>query len=183
MKTTISKSFHVDEPIDKVWEYLANPQKIASCVPGAEITEAIDEQNFKGEVTMKFGPVKAKYNGEISIEELNTEEKIMKMKGAGKDSKGKGSADMMMTGQLSEAEEGGTNVEYNMDVSISGMLAQFGSRLITDVSDQIANQFIDNFKAKLAGEEITDNSIKAGSLAGAVIKNKIGGIFGGSKNA
>lgn len=183
MKTTISKNFHVAEPMDKVWDYLANPEKIASCVPGAEITEKIDDRNFKGEVTMKFGPVKAKYNGEITIEELNVEEKIMKMKGEGKDSKGKGSAEMLMTGILSEAEDGGTNVEYNMDVSISGMLAQFGSRLITDVSDQIAGQFIDNFKAKLAGEEIQENTISAGSLAGKVLKNKIGGLFGGSKEA
>ena len=59
MRTTIKKDFSVEEPIEKVWDYLANPTKIVSCVPGAAITEEIDDRNFKGEVTMKFGPVKA----------------------------------------------------------------------------------------------------------------------------
>ena len=62
------------------------------------------------------------------------------------------------------------------------MLAQFGSRLITDVSDQITDQFINNFKSKLGGEEIEDNTISAGAIAGKVLKDKIGGLFGGSKN-
>jgi carbon monoxide dehydrogenase subunit G len=183
MKAQISKNFHVDESVDKVWEYLSNPEKIASCVPGATLTEVIDEKNFKGEVVMKFGPVKAKYNGDISIEEMDHDAKKMTMKGVGKDSKGKGSAEMLMNGAVLEAEEGGSNIDFNMDISVNGMLAQFGSRLITDVSDQITEQFVGNFKAKLAGEEIGDNSIKAGSLAGSVLKSKIGGLFGGSKNA
>ena len=92
----------------------------------------------------------------------------MVMKGAGTDTKGKGGADMTMTGQLSESDEG-TKVDINMDVSVTGMLAQFGSRLITDVSNTVFDQFIGNFKKQLAGEEV-DNTMKAGSM--------IKGIFG-----
>ena len=69
-----------------------------------------------------------------------------------------------------------------MNIAIVGMLAQFGSRLISDVSDQLLNQFVDNFKARLAGEEI-DNTISAGSMMGSIMKNKIGNIFGGKKEA
>ncbi len=183
MKAEITKNFQLDEPVEKVWEYLSNPEKIASCVPGATLTEIVDEKNFKGEVVMKFGPVKAKYNGDISIEEMDHENKRMQMKGVGKDSKGKGSAEMLMNGEVCEGESGGSNVDFSMDITVNGMLAQFGSRLITDVSGQITDQFVNNFKAKLAGEEIADNSIKAGNLAGQVLKSKIGGLFGGSKNA
>lgn len=183
MKATIKKDFHSDENIEKVWAFLSDTNKIASCVPGATITEQIDERNYKGEVVMKFGPVKAKYNGDISIEEIDHETHQMTLKGVGKDSKGKGSAEMLMNAEACEAEGGGTQVECEMEISVNGMLAQFGSRLITDVSDQITDQFINNFKSKLAGDEVEDNSISAGSIAGKVLKDKLGGIFGGSKKA
>jgi carbon monoxide dehydrogenase subunit G len=180
MKTTISKTFHVEEPIDKVWSNLSDPQEVVTCVPGAALTEIIDERNFKGTVTMKFGPIKAQYDGEIQIAEQDDDNYNLVMKGKGLDSKGKGSADMTMKGGLTE-KDGGTDVEFTMDVSVVGMLAQFGSRLIKDVSDQVLKQFIDNFKAKLSGQEV-ENEMKAGSLMGSVVKNKIGGIFGGKKS-
>jgi len=178
MVTTITKDFEIDEPIEKVWASLSNPNEIVTCVPGAAITETIDDKNYKGEVTMKFGPIKAQYDGEITIEELDEANHKMILKGKGLDSKGKGSADMTMNGNLKPSEKG-TEVNFSMEISIVGMLAQFGSRLINDVSDQLLNQFVDNFKAKLAGEEVGDSSVNAGSMMGSVIKNKIGGLFGG----
>ena len=105
----------------------------------------------------------------------------MILKGKGLDSKGKGSADMQMTGTLTEVD-GNTKVNFVMNISIVGMLAQFGSRLIEDVSDQLLKKFIENFKAKLAGEEV-DNSMSAGSMVGSIVKSKLGGIFGGKKEA
>lgn len=178
MVTTITKDFEIEEPIEKVWASLSNPNEIVTCVPGAAITEEIDDKNYKGEVTMKFGPIKAQYDGEITIEELDETNHKMVLKGKGLDSKGKGSADMTMNGDL-KASDKGTEVSFSMEISIVGMLAQFGSRLINDVSDQLLNQFVDNFKAKLAGEEVESGSVSAGSMMGSVIKNKIGGIFGG----
>lgn len=176
MNTKIEKSFEVEESIDKVWKSLANPEEIVVCVPGAALTEKIDDRNFKGEVVTKFGPIKAKYNGDIEIVELDEENKKMVLKGRGLDSKGKGSADMIMNGTLEEVD-GKTKVNFSMDITIVGMLAQFGSRLINDVSDQLLNQFVDNFKAKLAGEEV-DNSMSAGSMLGTVAKS----IFGRKKD-
>lgn len=82
---------------------------------------------------------------------------------------------MLMNGVLLE-KEGQTEVQVTMEVSITGMLAQFGSRLINDVSNHVFDQFIGNFKAQLSGQDV-DNSLKAGSMVGTVIK----GIFGGKK--
>lgn len=172
MTTTIDKTFQVNEPIDKVWDYLSDPHKIVTCVPGASLTEQIDDNNYKGEVTLKFGPVKAKYNGQITFEELDVENRKMTLNGKGLDSKGKGSADMIMNGVLKEVD-GGTEVSYSMQVTIVGMLAQFGSRLITDVSNSVFDQFVANFKDKLAGKEV-DNTMSAGSMMGTMVK----GIFG-----
>ncbi len=188
MKTKIEKKFHVDHPIDIVWDNLSDPEKVVTCVPGAELTEKVDDKNYKGRVSLKFGPVSAKYNGQISFEELDVENYNMVLKGRGTDSRGKGGADMVMNGKLTECEDGGTDVAYTMEVSVTGMLAQFGSRLIGDVTNQLANQFVDNFSAKLAGTEpeesgeTKDQSLNAAALAGNVLKDKISGLFGKKKN-
>jgi len=82
---------------------------------------------------------------------------------------------MIMNGSLTE-KDGKTHVKFSMDITIVGMLAQFGSRLINDVSDQLISKFVDNFKAKLSGEEV-DNTMNAGSMLGTVAKS----IFGRKK--
>jgi len=154
MKTAIQKKFSVAQPIDLVWASLSDPTDVVTCVPGASITEKIDERNYKGAVLAKFGPIKASYSGDIEILELDETNKKMVLSGKGLDSKGKGSADMKMVGNLSESN-GVTNVEFNIDITIIGKLAQFGSRLINDVSDQLLNQFVDNFKAKFPAQTET----------------------------
>lgn len=172
MNTQITKEFEIEQPIAKVWENLANPEEIVVCVPGASITEKIDDKNYKGAVVTKFGPIKASYAGDIEIIELDEANHKMVLKGRGLDSKGKGSADMIMNGVLSE-EDGKTKVNFTMDITIVGMLAQFGSRLINDVSDQLLNTFVDNFRSKLAGGEV-DNTMNAGSMIGTVAKSLFG---------
>jgi uncharacterized protein len=168
MKTNINKSFVVNEPIDKVWASLSDPSQVVSSVPGASLTNQIDDDNFEGAVTLKFGPVKTSYKGKITFQERDAGNYKMVMKGAGTDTKGKGGADMLMTGILSSIDDG-TEVNVNMEVTVTGMLAQFGSRLINDVSSSVFDQFVGNFKKQLAGEEV-DNTMSAGSM--------IKGIFG-----
>ncbi len=178
MNTVINKEFDIAQPIGMVWQSLASPEDIVTCVPGAAITAKLDERNYKGEVVTKFGPIKASYAGDIEIVELDEANRKMVLKGRGLDSKGKGSADMIMNGTLTETE-GGTHVHFNMNITIVGMLAQFGSRLINDVSDQLLNQFVTNFRDKLAGtatEGSKDNALNAGKLAGTVVKSMIGSV-------
>jgi carbon monoxide dehydrogenase subunit G len=176
MNTSITKSFHVAQQIDAVWANLTDPEKVVVCVPGAKLTEKVDENNYKGGVELKFGPVKASYGGLITFVERDKATRKMELKGAGTDNKGKGGADMVMKGALSE-KDGGTNVDVTMDISITGMLAQFGSRMIQDVSNQVFDQFVANFKAQLEGGEI-DSKLKTGSLVGTAIKS----LFGGKKS-
>jgi uncharacterized protein len=177
MTTSINKVFEVEHAIDEVWSNLTDPAKIVNCVPGAALTEQVDENNFKGRVQLKFGPVKAGYDGLITFTERDAVSKKMSLKGMGVDEKGKGNAEMNMNGALIEKAPGTTEVTVSMEISITGMLAQFGSRLITDVSNSVFDQFIHNFKALLDGKEF-DNTLSAGSMAGSVVK----GIFGGHKS-
>jgi hypothetical protein len=175
MNATITKSFHVPQAIDAVWANITNPEKIVVCVPGAKLTEMVDDNNFKGEVELKFGPVKASYGGVISFLERNADSKTMKMKGSGTDVKGKGGAELLLDANMAE-KEGGTEVSVTMDVTVQGMLAQFGSRLVTDATSHVFDQFVRNFIDQLEGKEV-DNSLKAGAMVGSMIK----GLFGGSK--
>jgi carbon monoxide dehydrogenase subunit G len=177
MTTSINKVFVVEHGIDEVWNNLTNPSKIVNCVPGASLTEQVDENNFKGKVQLKFGPVKAGYDGLITFTERDAAAKKMSLKGMGVDEKGKGNAEMKMDGVLTEKTAGATEVSISMDISITGMLAQFGSRLITDVSNSVFDQFVHNFKALLDGKAF-DNTLSAGSMAGSLVK----GIFGGHKS-
>lgn len=177
MTTSINKDFTVEHPIEVVWYNLTDPTKIVNCVPGASLTEQVDDDNFKGKVSLKFGPVKAGYDGLITFTERDAEIKKMALKGMGVDEKGKGNAEMVMVGTLTETAPGTTAVNVTMDISVTGMLAQFGSRLINDVSNSVFDQFVQNFKNQLDGKEAGDNSLSAGTVMGSMVK----GIFGGKK--
>jgi carbon monoxide dehydrogenase subunit G len=172
MTTSITKTFEVDSDIESTWSNLSDPQKVVICVPGASLTEKVDDNNYKGEVELKFGPVKAKYAGLINFLERNATSHKMVLKGTGTDSKGKGGAEMKMEGNLSPKGTG-TSVNVLMELNITGMLAQFGSRMINDVSNQVFDQFVNNFKKQLEGKDV-DSRLHTGSLVGGVVK----GIFG-----
>lgn len=157
MKTNINKTFQVGRPINEVWNFLSDPTKIVTCVPGAKLTEKIDDQNFKGTVTMKIGPVVTSFNGQIKLVQLDEATHTMEIHGKGVDTKGKGSADMVLTGNLVDNGDQTTEVTNNMELSITGKLAQFGSRMIVDVSDHIFKQFLSNFRNQL--QAVADGAI------------------------
>ena len=149
MKANIDKTFQVERPINEVWDFFSDPHKIVTCVPGAKLTETIDDKNYKGTVSMKIGPVVSSFNGQITIENLDEANHEMQLQGKGVDTKGKGSASMVLSGKLVDLGNNTTEVTNNMEVSITGKLAQFGSRMIVDVSDQVFKQFLANFKNQL----------------------------------
>ncbi len=198
MKANIEKTFQVEQPIKQVWDLLSNPEQVVSCVPGAQLTEKVDDTNYKGIVSVKFGPVAAKYNGKISLDLLDSENYQMTITGKGMDVKGKGSAGMVMNAKLNAFSPNSTEVSYQMEVSVTGKLAQFGSRLIVDVSNELAEQFVQSFKAELEKGAIPiadegtskteaskpkDNSVNAFALMLALIKRFFSKLFGSSPQA
>ncbi|MDH3711594.1 MAG: SRPBCC family protein [Cyclobacteriaceae bacterium] len=188
MKANIDKTFKIERPINEVWDFLSDPQKIVTCVPGAQLTETIDEKNYKGTVSMKIGPVVSSFNGQITMEKVDQTTHTMEILGKGVDTKGKGSANMVLAGKLVDNGDNTTEVTNNMEVSITGKLAQFGSRMIVDVSDQVFKQFVANFRGQLqAAAEPTDGAppppaeakpIKALPLFFSMIWNAILRLFG-----
>ncbi|MCW8802407.1 MAG: SRPBCC family protein [Candidatus Bathyarchaeota archaeon] len=153
MKTQLDKSFEVPQGTDLVWEHLIDPEKIMDCVPGVTIDEKVGDNHYKGKVGMKFGPMGVKYDADIHYNEIDKANRKIIITGEGVDSKGHGNAEMMMTIDLSERAEGGVKLDAIMDVTVNGKIAQFGSRLITTVSNQLFKQFVSNFSKKLAAAE------------------------------
>lgn len=152
MKAKIDKEFEVVQNSELVWDFFSNPHKVVTCVPGAKITEQVDETNYKGTVKVKIGPVTTNFKGTVVLATMDKDNLEMKITGKGSDIKGKGNASMELIGKLEKRPDGGTHVATAMELNITGKLAQFGARMIVDVTNQIFKQFIGNLQNKLAQE-------------------------------
>jgi carbon monoxide dehydrogenase subunit G len=147
----IEKAFQVKEPLDKVWSFLRDPRKVAVCVPGAQITEQVDEKTYKGAISVKVGPSVTDYKGEVTIVRLDPQNHEIEILGKGQDVRGRGSASMKMTGKLRALDDGGTEVTSISELNVVGILAQMGSRVITEVSNIMFAEFTRNFQTHLEG--------------------------------
>ena len=181
MALKIEKTFQVKEPVDKVWSILSDPRKVAACVPGAQITEQVDEKTYKGAISVKVGPSVTDYKGEVQIVRLDPQNHEIEILGKGQDVRGRGSASMKMTGKLRSLDDGGTEVTSISELNVVGILAQMGSRVISEVSNIMFGEFTKNFQARLAlpadaserPADVAANPISATSVAWQAAK----GVF------
>ncbi len=182
MQIKLEDSFTIDEPIDKVWAFLSDPQQVAPCLPGAEILEVVSDTEYKGAVKLKLGPFSAQFKGEVVIEHMDPATHEIRMVGKGKDARGTGSATMVITGKLDALPGGGTEMISQSEITINGKMAQFGSRMIQDVSKSMFRQFTETFAARLKGGEApagdADNAVSVTQIAGAVVKGAMGRLLG-----
>jgi carbon monoxide dehydrogenase subunit G len=151
MAVKVEKTFQVQEPIEKVWGFLSDPRKVVTCVPGAQITEQVDDRNYKGAISVKVGPTLTDFKGAVEIVRLDPEAHEIEILGKGQDVRGKGSASMKMTGKL-RALENGTEVNTVSEVNVVGILAQMGGRMINEVSNIMFEQFTNCFRQQLGGQ-------------------------------
>jgi carbon monoxide dehydrogenase subunit G len=192
MAIRIEKTFQVQEPLESVWKFLSDPKKVANCVPGAQITEAVDDRTYKGVIKVQVGPSVTDYKGQVHIERLDHETHEIEIVGKGQDVRGKGSASMKMTGKVRSLPDGSTEVASVSEVNIVGLLAQLGARMINEVSNKMFAEFTTNFKARLQQERPQQSSsqtppstgsgdeprpIKALPLVASVLGESIGRFF------
>lgn len=149
MAVRIEKKFQVKEPVEEVWTFLSDPRKVVTCVPGAQITEQVDERTYKGSISVKVGPSVTDYRGEVQVVRLDPQAHEIEILGKGQDVRGKGSASMKMTGKLATTSDGGSEVVSVSELSVIGILAQMGGRMIQEVSNVMFEQFVKNFQQKL----------------------------------
>lgn len=149
MALQIEKTFVVNAAPTAVWGFLTDPRRVARCMPGAAITEQVDERTYAGTITVKVGPVSASYKGKLHFEKLDAATGSAEIVASGQEVRGKGGADMRLTSHLTERAPGATEVTATSQVNVTGILAQFGRGMIQDVGDQMFKQFTEAMRAEL----------------------------------
>ena len=145
MKVTIDKSYAVAASADAAWKFLQNIKAVASCMPGAEITEQSDDSHFKGRVKVKIGPAVAAFKGDIEVEDIDTEKKELILLGKGADTKGSSSVSMRLCASIRDTGDGQCELNGRSEITVNGKMASFGGRMMNAISDKILQQFADNF--------------------------------------
>jgi hypothetical protein len=166
----IQDEFRVDVPVDEAWRVLLDVERIAPCMPGAQLQE-IDGDEFRGIVKVKVGPITAQYKGAARLTEVDDANHRAVILAEGRDTRGQGNASATVTATM-EPDEGGTRVHINSDVTITGKVSQFGRGVIGDVSSKLLAQFVDNLErnvlsapAPASGAPAPDASAPAASAA------------------
>jgi carbon monoxide dehydrogenase subunit G len=149
MALQFEHSFVVKAPPESVWAYLTDPYRVAPALPGASITEKVDDQTYAGGITVKVGPVSAKYRGTVKFEALDPAARTAEIVARGQDTSGRGGADMRMKSRIAAAPGGGSEVTVVSEVNVTGIMAQFGRGLMQDVSNQMLERFTESMRAEL----------------------------------
>jgi uncharacterized protein len=147
MEVTIDKQYPISAGEQACWQILSNIQELATCMPGAAITEQIDDTHYKGTVKVKVGPATAAFAGDIEVLGVDEGARQIRLLGKGAD-KGGSSASMELTASLQVQDDSNVMLLGKADVIVNGKFAQFGGRMMTSVSDMILKQFADNFALK-----------------------------------
>lgn len=142
--------FQLPLPPEQAWKILLDVERIAPCVPGANLTEVVDERTWKGKTSVKLGAVSLAYAGTVVMEERDDAGRRAVLKAQGTETRGRGLASARITMGLEDADGGATRVVMLTDLTISGPVAQVARGMIGDVSQKIANQFAANLSSTLA---------------------------------
>jgi carbon monoxide dehydrogenase subunit G len=146
----LTNEFTVGLPIDRAWALLTDIERIAPCMPGAQLT-GVEGDTYSGLVKIKLGPVTAQYAGTAVFERKDDDAHIGVLRASGRDSHGQGNASALITATL-VAEGDHTKVSVHTDLTITGKVAQFGRGVILDVSAKLLTQFVQCLESSLGSE-------------------------------
>jgi carbon monoxide dehydrogenase subunit G len=145
----LQQSFEVRAPVERVWETLIDIERVAPCLPGAEITEAGDDGSYRGSFSVRLGPTTAAYRGQLSLEEVDEAAHRVVMRASGQDKRGQGSAKATIVSTM-EGEGELTRVDVDTDFTITGRLARFGrGGMIQDISNRLLKEFADCLQRRI----------------------------------
>jgi len=162
----IQNEFTVAAPMDFLWNYLLDVEKIAPCMPGAELTEVVDDHNWKGKLNAKFGPVSMSFAGTVTIESRDDTAHRVVLSAKGMEQKGKGAANAKVTSWLEPAPgDGVTLVKMEADITLTGAAAQLSRGLLPEISKKLTQNFADCLQESMAAEQTTREGDAAAASA------------------
>jgi uncharacterized protein len=147
----IADNFRVSKPIDDTWRVLLDIERIAPCLPGAQLQE-IEGNEYRGIVKVKVGPITAQYKGTATLAEVDEAGRRMVIDATGRDTRGQGNATASIVVTMLEDGDG-TRVEVVTDLAITGKVAQFGRGVLVDVSSKLMRQFVENLERDVISTE------------------------------
>jgi uncharacterized protein len=146
MKVDLEKTFPMPVSVDKAWTFLQNIEGVASCMPGARITERIDDSHYRGTIAVRMGPANLSFKGEVEVLQLDLAARTLRLIGKGADTSGTSAASMDLTARIEPGSDAqGSVLVGRSEVSMNGKAAAFGSRMMSTVADQLLKQFAANF--------------------------------------
>ena len=156
----LENSFQVSAPPDKVFAYLLDVNKVVGCVPGAELTEVVDESTFKGKVKVKVGPITVAYSGTARIAERDESERMATLSAEGRETTGPGSARASAQMRVQTAGENSL-VTITTEYHVAGRVAQFGRGVMEDVSRRLIQEMAACIQANVEADEPAENDVAA----------------------
>lgn len=159
----LSNEFEVPVPIEQAWAILTDIERIAPCLPGAQLQE-VEGDKYRGIVKIKVGPISAQYKGQAVMVVKDDVAHRAELEATGRDSRGAGNATATIVAQLT-AKGDVTHVSVLTDLSVTGKVAQFGRGVLADVSAKLLDQFVANLEATVLAEELVADAVELEELA------------------
>ena len=150
----LNHQFTVAVPVEDAWRILTDVERIAPCLPGAQLQE-IEGDTYRGIVKVKVGPIQAQFKGQANFIERDDIAHKVVLRGEGRDTTGKGNASAIITAEMTAVDASNTAVTVNTDLSVTGKVAQFGRGAMADISDKLLAQFVVNLNALIAEQPAT----------------------------
>jgi hypothetical protein len=144
----LNHEFTVAVPVADAWRILTDLERIAPCLPGAQLQE-VEGDIYRGVVKIKVGPIQAQFKGQASFLEQDHVAHKAVLKGEGRDTGGKGNASALITAEMNAVDANSTAVKVTTDLSITGKVAQFGRGAMADISDKLLGQFVENLNTMI----------------------------------
>ena len=162
----LNHEFIVNVPVNDAWIILTDLERIAPCLPGAQLTE-VEGDTYRGQVKVKVGPIVAQFKGQASFVTRDDAAHTASLKGEGRDTTGKGTASAIITAQLTSVTPTSTKCTVVTNLTISGKVAQFGRGALADVSDKLLAQFAENLNQLIASVPAATTATAATTIAAA----------------
>lgn len=172
----LNNEFTVPLALDRAWELLTDVERIAPCMPGAQLT-GVEGDTYSGKVTIKLGPVTAQYAGAATFESKDDETHVAVLRASGRDSRGQGNASALITAAL-EPDGEKTRVAVRTELTITGKVAQFGRGVIIDVSAKLLDQFVQCLESTLVAATATATTTATVTVAEAASAEAAGAPVG-----
>ena len=157
MAEQLINEFTVNRPIEEAWPLITDLERIAPCLPGAELQE-VEGETYRGVVKVKLGAISSQFKGEAHFVERDDENYRAVIKGAGRDTGGRGNASAEISAQAESLSPTSTRVSVTTDLHITGKVAQFGRGIMGDVSSKLMAQFADNLNEMIDEEGIAGDA-------------------------